>query len=110
MHGEIRLPMRPDPLDRPYQKVDFAGGKEAVTEYRILETKGNTTRVALFPRTGRTHQLRLHCAHAAGLSAPIIGDRLYGHGHGRLCLHAEQLEFTHPVIGKKMTFERRAEF
>ena len=110
VHGEIRLPMRPDPLDRPYQKVDFAGGKEAVTEYRILETKGNTTRVALFPHTGRTHQLRLHCAHADGLAAPIIGDRLYGHGHGRLCLHAEQLEFTHPVTGKKMTFERRAEF
>ena len=74
VHGEIRLPMRPDPLDRPYQKVDFAGGKEAVTEYRILETKGNTTRVALFPahrahppaapalrtrrRTGRAHHRR----------------------------------------------------
>ena len=110
MHGEIRLPMRPDPLDRPYQKVDFTNGKEAVTEYRILETQGNTTRVALFPHTGRTHQLRLHCAHAAGLAAPILGDRLYGHGHGRLCLHAEQLEFTHPVTGKTMKFERRAEF
>ena len=109
-HGEIRLPMRPDPLDRPYQKVDFTNGKEAVTEYRILETQGNTTRVALYPHTGRTHQLRLHCAHAAGLAAPIIGDRLYGHGYGRLCLHAEQLEFTHPVTGKTMKFERRAEF
>ena len=110
MHGEIRLPMRPDPLDRPYQKVDFTNGKEAVTEYRILETQGNTTRVALFPQTGRTHQLRLHCAHAAGLAAPILGDRLYGHGRGRLCLHAEQLEFTHPMTGKTMKFERRAEF
>ena len=108
--GEISLPISPDPLDRPYQKVDFSGGKEALTEYRILETKGNMTRVALFPRTGRTHQLRLHCAHAAGLAAPILGDRLYGRGGGRLCLHAEALEFTHPVTGRRMKFERRAEF
>ena len=108
--GEISLPISPDPLDRPYQKVDFSGGKEALTEYRILETRDNMTRVALFPRTGRTHQLRLHCAHAAGLAAPILGDRLYGRGGGRLCLHAEALEFTHPVTGKRMKFERRAEF
>ena len=110
VNGEISLPLRPDPLDRPYQKVDFENGKEAVTEYRILETMGNVTRIALFPHTGRTHQLRLHCAHAGGLGTPILGDRLYGHGGGRLCLHAEAIEFTHPVTGKGMKFERKAEF
>ena len=109
-HGEITLPLRPDPLDRPYQKVDFDAGKPAVTEYWILGTEGNATRVALFPHTGRTHQLRVHCAHAAGLGAPILGDRLYGHGGGRLCLHAEAITFTHPVTGRKMNFERKAEF
>ena len=110
VHGEISLPLRPDPLDRPYQKVDFANGKEAVTEYLILETAHGRTRAALFPRTGRTHQLRLHCAHAGGLGTPILGDRLYGHGGGRLCLHAEALTFVHPVTGKEMKFERKAEF
>ena len=110
IHGEISLPMRPDPLDRPYQKVDFVNGKESVTEYKILGTQGNATRIALFPHTGRTHQLRLHCAHKAGLGTPIRGDRLYGHGGGRLCLHAEAIDFTHPVTGKEMKFERKAEF
>lgn len=108
--GTISLPMRPDPLDRPYQKVDYAGGKPAVTEYRVLGTQGGATRVALFPLTGRTHQLRLHCAHADGLGAPIIGDRLYGRGGGRLCLHAEAITFTHPATGKVMKFERKADF
>ena len=108
--GEISIPLRPDPMDRPYQKVDYANGKAAVTGYQIVGTEGNVTRVALFPLTGRTHQLRLHCAHADGLGAPIIGDRLYGHGQGRLCLHAEAITFTHPVTKRKMTFERKAEF
>ena len=108
--GRISLPLRPDPLDRPYQKVDFAHGKEAVTDYRVIKTEGGVTRVDLFPLTGRTHQLRVHCAHAAGLGSPILGDRLYGRGGGRLCLHAEALEFVHPVTGKRMKFERRAGF
>ena len=107
---QVSIPLRPDPMDRPYQKVDYANGKAAVTEYQIVGTEGNVTRVALFPLTGRTHQLRLHCAHADGLGAPIIGDRLYGHGQGRLCLHAEAITFTHPVTKRKMTFERKAEF
>ena len=110
IHGEISLPMRPDPLDRPYQKVDFVNGKEAVTEYIVIDHEEGTTRITLFPHTGRTHQLRLHCAHKAGLGTPIRGDRLYGHGGGRLCLHAEAIEFTHPVTGKEMKFERKAEF
>lgn len=110
VHGEISLPLRSDPLDRPYQKVDFANGKEAVTEYRVIEREGDVTRIALFPHTGRTHQLRVHCAHHDGLGVPIVGDRLYGHSGGRLCLHAEAIAFTHPVTGRTMKFERKAEF
>lgn len=110
VHGRISLPLYSDPLDRPYQKVDYALGKSAVTEYRILGRQGAMTRVALFPLTGRTHQLRVHCAHADGLALPIVGDRLYGRKAGRLCLHAEAITFVHPVSGKEMTFERKAPF
>lgn len=103
--GTISLPLSPDPLDRPYQKVDRKNGKTAVTEYRITDNDGRFARVELFPLTGRTHQLRVHCAHAAGLGVPIVGDRLYGHGTGsRLCLHAEEITFVHPVTGRRMTF------
>ena len=109
--GTISLPLRPDPLDRPYQKVDYDNGKDAVTEYRITDNDGRFARVELFPLTGRTHQLRVHCAHAAGLGTPIVGDRLYGHGTGsRLCLHAEELSFTHPATGRRMVFRTPAAF
>lgn len=110
VHGKISLPLRPDPLDRPYQKVDYAAGKEAETEYIVIGSTGGVTRVALFPHTGRTHQLRVHCAHHDGLGVPIVGDRLYGHPGGRLCLHAEAITFVHPVTGRTMRFERKAEF
>lgn len=110
VRGEISLPLRSDPLDRPYQKVDYAAGKEAVTEYIVIGRAGNLTRIALFPHTGRTHQLRVHCAHHDGLGVPIVGDRLYGHPGSRLCLHAEAITFTHPVTGRTMKFERKADF
>ena len=106
--GRISLPLSPDPLDRPYQKVDRADGKEAVTDYRIVGRQGARAMVELFPLTGRTHQLRVHCAHADGLGTPIVGDRLYGRGGGRLCLHAEAVEFRHPATGRQMRFERKA--
>lgn len=108
--GEISLPLCPDPLNRPYQRVDREHGKESVTRYRIVERGDGFARVELFPLTGRTHQLRLHCAHACGLGSPIRGDRLYGHGHGRLCLHAERIAFVHPGTGKPVAFERKADF
>lgn len=108
--GTVSLPLSPDPLDRPYQKVDFTAGKTAITEYRVASRQGAATRVVLYPLTGRTHQLRIHCAHAAGLAVPIKGDRLYGRGGGRLCLHAEAITFTHPATGRTMTFERKAPF
>ncbi len=102
--GEIRLPLRPDPSDRPRQVVDPVNGKPAVTRYEILGTDGHTTRLLLRPVTGRTHQLRIHCAHAAGLGCPIVGDTLYGHAARRLMLHAGRITFVHPTSGKEMTF------
>ena len=102
--GTIRLPLRPDIDNRPHQIVDVQHGKEAVTDYQIMGTENGHTRIALFPRTGRTHQLRVHCAHPDGLGTPILGDALYGRPCDRLYLHAEQLTFTHPATGKVMTF------
>ena len=105
--GEIRLPLIADLNDRPRQKVDFENGKEAHTLYKVVETKDGQTLVHLYPITGRTHQLRVHCAHPNGLNIPIVGDELYGTRAQRLCLHAEYLEFTHPVSGKSICFEKK---
>lgn len=102
--GVISLALRPDPTDRPRQVVDPVNGKRAVTEYEILGTDGHTTRLLLRPVTGRTHQLRVHCAHADGLGCPIVGDTLYGHAARRLMLHAGRITFVHPVSGQEMTF------
>jgi len=97
--GVISLPLRPDFDDRPRQIVDHENGKEAITAY-----KGNGKLVRLFPQTGRTHQLRVHCAHKEGLDNPIKGDRLYGQKADRLFLHAAYLEFTHPKTQERMKF------
>ena len=104
--GRIELPLLSDPINRPRQVVDYERGKEAVTDYEMLDDH----RVRLWPRTGRTHQLRMHCAHPDGLGCPIRGDELYGHPSDRLYLHAERLELTHPVTGERMTFELPAPF
>lgn len=107
--GTISLPLSPDYDERPRQKVDFHSGKEAVTEYRILGTNPDgTTDILFHPQTGRTHQLRVHSAHALGLGRPIVGDLLYGGffpGANRLCLHACSLAFFHPTTGKRLVFE-----
>lgn len=108
--GTIDFPMRVDLDDRPRQIHDPVHGKPAVTEWRVLAREGARTRVAFFPRTGRTHQLRVHAAHPLGLGAPIVGDRLYGHPGGRLLLHAEALSFRHPATGQRVSFERPAPF
>lgn len=106
--GRIELPLMPDYLDRPRQIVNYEKGKTAITDYEIL---GEATRIALYPHTGRTHQLRVHCAHQDGLNAPILGDPLYGNVKAdRLYLHAESISFLHPLTGEKMTFERKADF
>lgn len=109
--GTIDLPLSPDPLDRPRQIVNKIEGKAAITKYHIRKTfRNGMTLVDLYPQTGRTHQLRVHCAHHLGLDSPIVGDRLYGQSGDRLFLHAEQIEFTHPITGKQMTFTRLANF
>lgn len=109
--GRIELPLSPDPDDRPRQRVDRTNGKPAITEYRLIgkTTYGKETlkavKIELYPLTGRTHQLRVHCAHPDGLGTPIIGDNLYGQRAERLWLHAEHLEFTHPITQERMSFD-----
>jgi tRNA pseudouridine32 synthase/23S rRNA pseudouridine746 synthase len=112
--GVITLPLRPDLLDRPRQLVDHKHGRQATTVYKVIETKNGRTRVLLTPHTGRTHQLRVHCAHSEGLATPIVGDRLYGRSNPlpteRLCLHARHLSFTHPTTGQKVSFHEGTPF
>ena len=108
--GTISLPLAPDYLDRPRQVVDYEEGKPAVTEYEFIGQEGPYYRVLLTPHTGRTHQLRVHCAHRDGLGMPIVGDDLYGFHSDRLYLHAEYLSFTHPLTGEKMEFEKAPNF
>ena len=105
--GKISLPLAPDWYDRPRQMVDPEGGKPAVTEYEVLRLRDDGSAfLKLIPYTGRTHQLRVHCAHPAGLGRPIVGDRLYGGVLAdRLMLHASYLSFRHPADGRRMTFE-----
>ena len=122
-HGIIDLPLSSDPLNRPLQIVDHENGKRAITEYRILRTfEGGShlftvhcslfTLLALWPHTGRTHQLRMHCAHSEGLGCPIVGDELYGRKADRLYLHCDHLRLVHPVTEKEMSFnsEKPCEF
>jgi tRNA pseudouridine32 synthase/23S rRNA pseudouridine746 synthase len=109
----ISLPLAADYDERPRQKVDFKQGKPALTEYEIVsENADGTTDVLFHPVTGRTHQLRVHSAHALGLSRPIVGDLLYG-GYSisdtdsiprRLHLHALSITFIHPRTGEELTF------
>ena len=139
--GILSLPLMPAYLDRPRQIVNHEQGKEAITEYEVLGSeerrvkseefnsaanhevqssnlkvqssnlKVQCIRLALYPKTGRTHQLRVHCAHREGLDAPILGDPLYGNVKAdRLYLHAEAITFKHPLTGKEIHIERKADF
>lgn len=110
--GEIRLPFRLDPDNRPYQIHDPIHGKLGITAWRRLAIEGERTRIVFTPLTGRTHQLRVHAAHRLGLGIPIVGDRLYGRGGEgeRMMLHASFLGFMHPISGAAMAFESPAPF
>ena len=111
--GRISLPLIADIMDRPRQRVDFDNGKPALTDYRIERLLPNGgTLVSLYPLTGRTHQLRVHCAHNEGLGCSILGDPLYGHGchTSRMYLHAAMVEFRHPVTGERLRFESASGF
>jgi tRNA pseudouridine32 synthase/23S rRNA pseudouridine746 synthase len=110
--GTIDLPLRVDVDDRPRQIVDPVHGKPAITDWQVLTREGGRTRVALSPKTGRAHQLRVHAA--VGLGVPIVGDRLYGRPDagelGRLLLHAEAIAFVHPHTGGQVSVTRTAPF
>lgn len=108
--GEITLPMRGDPDDRPRQLVCFEHGKPAHTDWQLIEIRDGRSKLYLYPRTGRTHQLRVHCAHHLGLNMPMVGDGLYGEKANRLHLHAESLELDHPYNKERMHFQVDAEF
>ena len=113
-YGEIHLPLILDIDDRPRQKVCFKEGKRAETHWQVLgyEQSGDKTRtrVQLTPVTGRTHQLRVHCAHPDGLNVPIVGDELYGTSDKRLHLHAQRLSFLHPISQQRLYFEAAPDF
>jgi len=112
--GRIELPLITDWPRRPLQKVDPEHGKPALTRYRVLEydIASDVTRVWLEPETGRSHQLRVHMQQ---LGHPILGDRLYAGPEGRgvsprLCLHAVELGFRHPITGLHLDFCSTAPF
>lgn len=100
--GVISLPLRVDLDNRPQQLVCFEHGLPATTRFEVLSTSNGQTRIAFYPITGRTHQLRVHAAHPLGLNTPIVGDDLYGQKSNRLYLHAAALSFLHPVSGEKL--------
>lgn len=108
--GYIDLPLLPDYVNRPRQMVDFKEGKSAMTYYRVIDEANGVTRVLFQPLTGRTHQLRVHAAHKEGLNCPIRGDELYGQQAERLYLHAESIAFKHPITGKTIQLQRKADF
>lgn len=108
--GMLELPLCPDPYDRPRQLVSEKYGKPAITRYRVLQRTDRYTRVAFYPETGRTHQLRVQAAHPSGLNCPILGDELYGKKADRLYLHAETLEFTHPSTATRLCLKKPPEF
>lgn len=102
--GIIDLPIRPDLNDRPRQVVDLKHGKQAITEYRVIERRHDKTLVEFIPLTGRTHQLRVHASHPQGLNCPITGDMLYGTASDRLYLHAKTISFSHPITRENLCF------
>ncbi len=113
--GTVDIPMRGDPDDRPRQVIDYLKGKRAQTQWRLLDFEIHAgerlSRLMLRPVTGRTHQLRVHCM---ALGHPIVGDRLYSepnhHSAQRMMLHAEQLEFIHPITSESMCLVSECEF
>ncbi|HEY5621863.1 MAG TPA: RluA family pseudouridine synthase [Pontiella sp.] len=107
--GFVDFPMRKDMEQRlpPRHLVDCVRGKKAVTEWKVVERIGSTTRVALYPQTGRSHQLRVHME---SIGHPIVGDPIYGRPAERLMLHAESLEFRHPSTGEPVRLTCPAPF
>lgn len=109
-NGEINLPLRVDLNDRPRQMVCYEYGKEAITHWQVIEQRKNQTLIHFHPLTGRTHQLRVHSAHKLGLNTPIVGDPLYGKKSNRLMLHAEHIDFFHPIKKRRLSFTQPIDF
>lgn len=108
--GRVSLPLTTDYNDRPRQLICLEKGKPAETDFELLSTTGNRSRVAFYPKTGRSHQLRVHAAFHQGLNLPILGDDLYGTQNERMFLHAEELVFNHPETNKETTVRTKAPF
>ena len=109
--GTIDLPLIVDWPNRPKQMVDHEAGKPAVTDWRVARRFGDETRLRLYPKTGRSHQLRVHCA---AIGHPILGDPFYAEGPARdfprLMLHSENLRLRHPDGGRGMSFSSKVPF
>jgi len=109
--GTVDLPLAVDWPNRPLQKVDCEAGRAAVTDWTVVRRADGETRVRLFPKTGRSHQLRVHMRE---IGHPILGDSFYAEGtaraHPRLMLHSEALRFRHPDGGRWMSFFSRTPF
>jgi tRNA pseudouridine32 synthase/23S rRNA pseudouridine746 synthase len=110
LEGIITLPLRLNLDHRPHQMVCFEHGKKTHTEFNVLEFKDKKTRIEFYPKTGRTHQLRVHAAHPMGLNCAIVGDELYGISSNRLHLHAKEIECWHPVINQPMKISCKTPF
>jgi tRNA pseudouridine32 synthase/23S rRNA pseudouridine746 synthase len=108
--GLITLPLRGDLDDRPRQMVCFEHGKPAQTRWELASNEPGGARIRFYPKSGRTHQLRVHAAHPSGLGTPIVGDDLYGNRSGRLYLHAEYVKFIHPDTREVFEFTIAPEF
>lgn len=108
--GQLDLPLIGDFHNRPYQLVCNTRGKESITNYKVLSTNKENTRIEFEPITGRTHQLRVHSAHIRGLDSPIKGDTLYGQKSDRLYLHASWISFRHPETNKSLEFNSAPNF
>jgi tRNA pseudouridine32 synthase/23S rRNA pseudouridine746 synthase len=108
--GTVNLPLRVDLDDRPRQMVCYEHGKEAVTHWEVESILEGKAKVRFYPVTGRTHQLRVHAAHALGLNCPIVGDDIYGQKGDRLYLHAQEITFRHPAGKQQMTIRVQAPF
>jgi len=110
--GTVELPLVCDWPNRPKQMVSFEHGKPAMTKWQVVARKERTTRVRLFPYTGRSHQLRVHML---SIGHPIIGDRFYADCEAlaaspRLALHAESLTLHHPTGGDRVQFSAACPF
>lgn len=109
--GQVDLPLIVDWPNRPRQKVCHETGKPAQTDWRVIKVQDGTTRVRLFPKTGRSHQLRVHMQ---ALGHPILGDPFYAEGPARdfprLMLHSEELRFNHPDGGRSMKIRSKTPF